>query len=80
MYIYILYIYIYIYIYTYIYIYSEETHEIVDELRLKQYNNGISKKKLHSKIIQRQLQTRTTKKYLTKDIYLQKKDKKLMII
>ena len=33
--------------------------------------------KIHKKIIQIQLQMRTIKKYLKKDIYLQKKDKKL---
>ena len=39
--------------------------------------------KIHNKIIQRQLQMRTInkylKKYLKKDIYLQKKDRKLFI-
>ena len=34
----------------------------------------------HNKIFQRQFQTRIIKKYLNKDIYLQKKDKKLLII
>ena len=32
------------------------------------------------KIIQRKLQIRMTKKYLKKDIYLQKKDRKLLVI
>ena len=59
--------------------------EIIDELRFKQYNNGISAKsrklqKIHKKIIQKQLQMRMIKKYLKKDIHLQEKDKKLVII
>ena len=36
--------------------------------------------KTHNKIIQRKLQIRMTKKYLKKDIYLQKKDRKLLVI
>ena len=53
--------------------------EIIDELGLKQYNNGILKnqkslKKIHSKIIPRQLRMRMIKKYLKKDIYLQKRE------
>ena len=36
--------------------------------------------KIHNKIIQRQLQMKMIKKYLKKDIYLQKKDKRLLII
>ena len=36
--------------------------------------------KTHSRIIQKQLQISMIKKYLKKDIYLQKKDKKLMMI
>ena len=36
--------------------------------------------KIQSKIIKRQLQMRIIKKYLKKDIYLQKKDRKLLII
>ena len=36
--------------------------------------------KIHKKIIQKQLQMRMIKKYLKKDIYLQKKDLKLLII
>ena len=36
--------------------------------------------KIHDKIIQRKLQKRMIKKCLKKDIYLQKKDKKLLII
>ena len=36
--------------------------------------------KIHNKIIQRQLQMSMIKKYLKKDIYLQKKDKKLLMI
>ena len=51
----------------------EERQIIIDELRLKQYNNKISKneksfKTIHKKIIQRQLQMRMIKKYLKKDI------------
>ena len=56
------------------YVSPEESQEISDELRLKQYGNEISKN--HNKIIQRQLQMRMIKK----DIYLQKKDKKLLTI
>ena len=37
-------IYVYINIYIYIYIYPKERQEIIDKLRLKQYNNGITKK------------------------------------
>ena len=40
---------------------------------------GVSKK-IHNKIIQRQLQMNMIKKYLKKDTYLQKKDRKLLII
>ena len=59
--------------------------EIIDELRFKQYNNGTSAKsqklqKIRKKIIQKQLQMRMIKKYLKKDIHLQEKDKKLVII
>ena len=36
--------YIYVYINIYIYIYPKERQEIIDKLRLKQYNNGITKK------------------------------------
>ena len=36
--------------------------------------------KTHIRIIQKQLQISMIKKYLKKDIYLQKKDKKLMMI
>ena len=36
--------------------------------------------KIHNKIIQRQLQMRMLRKYLKKDMYLQKKDKKLLMI
>ena len=35
---------------------------------------------IHSKIIQRQLQMRMIKKDIKKEIYIQKKDKKLLII
>ena len=42
--------------------------------------NNRSFKKIYSKVIQRQLQMRMIKKYLRKDIYLQKKDKKLLIM
>ena len=37
-------------------------------------------KKTHNEITQKQLQMRMIKKYLKKDIYLQKKDRKLLII
>ena len=36
--------------------------------------------KLHNKIIKRQLEMRMIKKYLKKDIYLRKKDKKILTI
>ena len=36
--------------------------------------------KLHNRVIQKQLQTSMIKKHLKKDIYLQKKDRKLLII
>ena len=67
------------------YIPSEKKKEIIDELRFKQYNNGTSAKsqklqKIRKKIIQKQLQMRMIKKYLKKDIHLQEKDKKLVII
>ena len=35
--------------------------------------------KIHNKMIQRQLQMRMIKKYLKKDIYLQKKENKLLM-
>ena len=35
---------------------------------------------IHDKIIQKQLQMSMIKKYLKEDIYLQKKDRKLLII
>ena len=54
------------------YVSPEERQEIIDEQRLKQYNNEISK---NHKYIQRQLQM-NKKRY----IYLQKKSKKLLII
>ena len=44
------------------------------------YDDRITKiQKIHNKIIQKQLQMSMTKKYLKKDIYLQKKNKKLLI-
>ena len=48
-------------------------------------NNKIKKlklqkfQKIHNKIIRKQLQMCMTKKYLKKDIYLQKKNKKLLM-
>ena len=48
-------------------------------------NNKIKKlklqkfQKIHNKIIRKQLQMGMTKKYLKKDIYLQKKNKKLLM-
>ena len=36
--------------------------------------------KLHNRVIQKQLQTSMIKKHLKKDLYLQKKDRKLLII
>ena len=36
--------------------------------------------KLHHRIIQKQFQMRRIKKYLKKDIYLQKEDRKLLMI
>ena len=36
--------------------------------------------KIHNKIIQKQLQMRIIKEYLKKDIYPQKKDRKLLIM
>ena len=36
--------------------------------------------KLHNRVIQKQLQTSMIKKHLEKDLYLQKKDRKLLII
>ena len=67
------------------YISPGERQEIIDELKLKQYNNRISKnhksyQKIHNKIIQKQLQMRMIKKYIKKDIYLRKKYKKLLMI
>ena len=45
------------------------------------YDDRITKiQKIHNKIIQKQLQMSMTKKYLKKDIYLQKKSRKLLII
>ena len=45
-----------------------------------EYQKITKLQKIQNKIIQRQLQVRMPRKYLKKDIYLQKKDKKLLII
>ena len=49
-----------------------------------EYQKITKLQKIQNKVIQRQLQVRMPrkylKKYLKKDIYLQKKDKKLLII
>ena len=47
---------------------------------ITEYQKIIKFLKIHNKIIQKQLQVRVIKKYLKKDIYLQKKDKKLLIM
>ena len=63
---------------------EKRKQEIIDEQKLKtQYINGISKnQKINNKIIQRQRRmiNKYLKKYLKKDIYLQKKDKIFLII
>ena len=70
---------IYIYIYIYIYI-SKKRQETIDDLRLKEYiimeyQKMVKVQEIHNKAIYKQLQMRMVKKYLKKDIYLQKKDK-----
>ena len=69
------------------YISPEERQEIINKLRteikiVKWCNIKISQniQKIYNKIIQRHLQMKAIKKCLKKDIYLQKKDKKLLII
>ena len=67
------------------YLSLQERQEIIYELRLKQYNDGVSKKKqefqkIHIKIIQRKLQMRVIKKCQKKNIFLWKKDRNLLII
>ena len=57
------------------------TAETTGDLISKQITNKITKiSKNLLQIIKRQLQMSMTKKYLKKDIYLQKKNRKLLII
>ena len=56
---------------------AEATGDLIGS---KIVNRIIKVPKMHNKIIQRQLQMSMIKKHLNKDIYLQKKDKKLLMI
>ena len=57
----------------------QKTAETTDDL-MKLLTKSQKFQKVHNKIIQRQLQMRMIKKYLKKDIYLQTKGKKLLMI
>ena len=59
----------------------EKTVEATGDLICnKNVNKVMQVSKTYNKIIQRQLQTRMIKKYLKKKNYLQKRDKKLLMI
>ena len=64
------------------YISPEKRQEIIDDLRLECQNIKKSQRfrKHHNKIVQKHLQIRIIKRHLKKDMYLQKKDRKLLII
>ena len=63
------------------YVFLEERQEVINELRLKYYNNGRSENhKNYNKLVQTQLQNKMIKNFLKKDTYLQKKGKKLLLI
>ena len=59
----------------------QKTTEVAGDLIGNKIANKINEgsKKIHNKIIQKQLQISMIKKYLKKDTYLQKKDKKLLM-
>ena len=57
---------------------AETTFDFIGNNKIKKLN--LQKfQKIHNKIIWKQLQMGMTKKYLKKDIYLQKKNKKLLM-
>ena len=59
----------------------QKTIEATADLTVNKIANRIQKfQNIHNKMIQRQLQMNMIKKYLRKDKYLQKKDKKLLMI
>ena len=59
---------------------KKQSAEATDDLIGNKVDNKIEKfQKIHNKINQRLLQINVIKKYLKKDMYLQKKDKKLLM-
>ena len=57
---------------------AEATDDLIGSKTAKRNYGNL--KKTHNKIIQKQLKMRMIKKYLKKDIYLQKKYRKLLVI
>ena len=59
---------------------KKQSAEATDDLIGNKVDNKISKfQKIHNKINQRSLQINIIKEYLKKDMYLQKKDKKVLM-
>ena len=60
--------------------YNKKIAEATDDLTGNKIANKITKsQEVHHRIIQKQLQMNIIKKYLKKDIYLQKKHRKLLM-
>ena len=60
--------------------YNKKIAEATDDLTGNKIANKITKsEEVHHRIIQKQLQMNIIKKYLKKDIYLQKKHRKLLM-
>ena len=60
--------------------YTKKIAEATDDLTGNKIANKITKsEEVHHRIIQKQLQMNIIKKYLKKDIYLQKKHRKLLM-
>ena len=59
---------------------KKQSAEATDDLIGNKVDNKISKfQKIHNKMNQRSLQINIIKEYLKKDMYLQKKDKKVLM-
>ena len=59
---------------------KKQSAEATDDLIGNKVDNKIAKfQKIHTKINQRSLQINIIKEYLKKDMYLQKKDKKVLM-
>ena len=59
---------------------KKQSAEATDDLIGNKVDNKIAKfQKIHNKINQRSLQINIIKEYLKKDMYLQKKDKKVLM-